>query len=132
MTEYFKQLYSRKNTFDEKNINHYLYKPEELCFEKASELFRLIDDAGMNLIVNWENSFELVEKLKEAGCSYSLMKQLAQFTVNIHRSDFNKLKESGAVDEIVEGVYVAPDKAQYDDSTGLSLENHWAEEILTI
>lgn len=132
MTEYFKQLYSRKNTFDEKNINHYLYKPEELCFEKASELFRLIDDDGMNLIVNWENSFELVEKLKEAGCSYSLMKQLAQFTVNIHRSDFNKLKESGAVDEIVEGVYVAPDKAQYDDATGLSLENHWAEEILTI
>lgn len=132
MTEYFKQLYSRKNTFDEKDISHYLYKPDELCFEKASELFRLIDDDSMNLIVNWGNSFGLAEKLKEIGCSYSLMKQLAQFTVSIHRSDFNKLKEYGAVEEIIEGVYVVPDRAQYDNATGLSLDNHWMEEILTI
>lgn len=132
MTEYFKQLYSRKNTFDEKDINHYLYKPDELCFEKASELFKLIYDDGVNLIVNWRNSFELVEKLKETGCSYPLMKQLAQFTVNVHCSDFNKLRECEAVNEIVKGVYVVLDKAQYDDNTGLSLENHWMEEILMI
>ena len=132
MAEYFRQLYSRKNTFDEKDINHYLYKPDELCFAKASELFKLIYDDGVNLIVNWRNSFDLVEKLKETGCSYSLMKQLAQFTVNVHRSDFNKLRECGAVNEIVKGVYIVPDRAQYDDITGLSLENHWMEEILTI
>ena len=132
MTEYFRQLYSRKNTFDEKDINHYLYKPDELCFAKASELFKLIQDDGVNLIVNWKNSFNLVEKLKETGCSYPLMKQLAQFTVNVHRSDFSKLLECGAVSEIVKGVYIVPDKAQYDEITGLSLENHWMEEILTI
>ena len=60
------------------------------------------------------------------------MKQLAQFTVNVHCSDFNKLREYGAVNEIVQGVYIVPDKAQYDDITGLCLENHWMEEILTI
>ena len=36
------------------------------------------------------------------------------------------------VNEIVQGVYIVPDKAQYDDITGLCLENHWMEEILTI
>lgn len=33
-------------------------------FETASKEFRLIDDDGMNVIVNWENSMGLVENLK--------------------------------------------------------------------
>jgi len=27
MTEYFYQLYCRKNTFDDKDMKHYLYNP---------------------------------------------------------------------------------------------------------
>ena len=37
MKEYFQQLYSRKGTFDKKEMKHYLYNPEELCFETASK-----------------------------------------------------------------------------------------------
>lgn len=132
MSQYFRQLYSRKNTFDKNGIKYYLYNPDELCFEKASESFKLIDDDNMNLIVNWSNSMALVEKLKDTGCTYQLMKQLAQFTVGINLSDFNKLVGYGVVDEIIEGIYTVPDKVQYDDYTGLSLENHWTEQILTI
>lgn len=132
MQEYFKNLYSQKGTFDKNGIKNYLYKYNELCFEKASEAFKLIDDDGVNVIVNWENSMDLVEQLKISGCTYSLMKQLAQFTVSVKRTDFNKLCQYGVIEEILEGVYVLPDRAQYNRYTGLSLENHWMDEILTI
>ena len=132
MTEYFYQLYCRKNTFDDKDMKHYLYNPNELCFETASKKFRLIDDDCMNIIVNWENSMELVEKLKESGCTYPLMKQLAKFTVGVHSSDFDKLVSYGAIEEVLEGIYVLTDRVQYDKNTGLSLDNHWMEELLMI
>lgn len=132
MQAYFKNLYSQKGTFDKKGIKYYLYKYNELCFEKASEAFKLIDDDGVNVIVNWENSMDLVEQLKISGCTYSLMKQLAQFTVSVKRTDFNKLCQYGVIEEILEGVYVLTDRAQYNRYTGLSLENHWMDEILTI
>ena len=33
---------------------------------------------------------ELIEQLKESGCTYSLVKQLAKFTVGIRSYDFKK------------------------------------------
>lgn len=132
MKNYFLQLYSRKNTFDKKDIKNYLYNPNELCFETASKVFKLIDDDCINVIVNWKHSMELVEELKKSGCTYSLMKQLAQFMVGIHRSDFNQLASYGVVEEVLENIYVLADRAQYDKVTGLSLGNHWMEEILMI
>lgn len=132
MDRYFRQLYVRVNTFDKKNINSYLGKPTELSFETAAKEFKLIDDNGVNIIVNWGNSMELVEELKESGCAYHLMKQLSKFTVNVHRSDFCQLVSNGFIEEILEGIYVLSDKAQYDKATGLSLDNHWMEEVLMI
>lgn len=132
MEKYFQQLYCRKNTFDKKNIKYYLYKPNELCFETASREFRLIDDNSINVIVNWENSMELVEQLKASGCTYPLMKQLSKFTVSVHCSDFTLLVKNGAIEEILSGIYVLSDRAQYNKTTGLSLDNHWLEEILMI
>ena len=75
---------------------------------------------------------DLVEQLKISGCTYSLMKQLAKFTVSVKRTDFNKLCQYGVIEEILEDVYVLTDRAQYNRYTGLSLENHWMDEILTI
>lgn len=132
MEAYFKQLYSRTETFDRKTISHYLYKPDELCFEKASDAFKLIEDDGVNLIVNWGNSMDLVAELKMSGCTYSLMKQLAKYTVGIRQSDFKKLVQYGAVEEILEGIYLLSDREQYDKDTGVRLDNHWMEEILMI
>lgn len=75
---------------------------------------------------------EVVETLKESGCTYSVMKQLSKFTVNVHRSDFRQLESNGFIEKILEGIYVLSDKAQYDKATGLSLDNHWMEEVLMI
>ena len=109
-----------------------IYKPTELCFETASKEFHLIDDTSINVIINWENSMELIEQLKESGCTYSLVKQLAKFTVGIRSYDFKQLKGYGLVEEILEGIYVLADRSQYNKATGLSLDNHWLEEVLMI
>ena len=132
MTEYFRQLYCRKETFDQKDIKTLLYKPAEMCFEEASKVFRLIEETGKTVVVNMGDSMELVEQIKNDGISYSLMKQLSQYCVNIHDRDFQKLKSYGAVEEVIEGINVVNDRAQYDEYIGLRLDNHWMNEILTI
>ena len=132
MTEYFRQLYSRKETFDKKDIKTLLYKPKEMCFAEAAKDFRLIEEAGKTVYVNMDNSLELVERLKNDGITYSLMKQLSQYSVNIHERDFLKLWSYGAIEEVIEGIYVVNDRAQYDENIGLRLDNHWMNEILTI
>lgn len=132
MENYFKQLYCRINTFDIKDIKHYLYDCNGICFEQASASFRLIDDDSTNVIVNFGDSMELVEQLKKFGCTYPLMKRLSKFTVGLHYSDFSQLVKYGVVEEVLEGIYVLPDKAQYSNATGLKLDNHWLEEILMV
>lgn len=132
MTDYFRQLYSRKGTFDKKGIKFLLYKPTEMCFAEAAKSFKLIEEAGKTVIINMDDSLELVEHVKTDGITYPLMKQLSQYSVNIHEQDFNKLLSYGAIEEVVEGIYVVNDMAQYDENIGLRLDNHWMNEILTI
>ena len=134
MTEYFRQLYCRKTTFDKKQIKELLYKSGEMCFETASEEFRLIEDNRKSVIVNYLDSLALVDCLKKEGITYSLMKRLSQYSVNVHERDFQKLLSYGAVEEIGEGsgIFVVNDKAQYDDDIGLRLDNHWMNELLMI
>lgn len=130
MTEYFKQLYCRKETFDQKDIKTLLYKPAEMCFEEASKVFRLIEEVGKTVVINIGDSMELMEQIKSDGITYSLMKQLSQYSVNIHDRDFQKLLSYGAIEEVLEGIYVVNDRAQYDENIGLRLDNHWMNEIL--
>ena len=132
MTDYFRQLYCRTQTFDKKDMKHYLYNPRELMFDTAAEEFRLIDDNSISVIVNWKNSLELIERLKTDGPSYGLMKKLAKYSVNVRQGDFKKLKESGAIEEVIEGIYVISDREQYNENTGLTTENHWLEETIII
>lgn len=64
--------------------------------------------------------------------TYSLVKQLSQYSVSIHEQDFRQLVHYGAIEEVLESVYVVTDMAQYDENIGLRLENHWMNEILTV
>ena len=131
MTEYFRQLYCRKETFDKKDLKTLLYKPTEICFAEAAKEFKLIEETGKTVYVNMDDSLELVERLKSDGITYSLMKKLSQYSVNIHERDFQKLLSYGAIEEVIDGIYVVNDRAQYDENIGLRLDNHWMNEILT-
>ena len=130
MIDYFKQLYSRKESFDKKGISDLLNNPSEICFESGARAFHLIEDSGVNVIVNYGNSLDLIDKMKEDGISYLLMKQLSQFTVSIHKRDFEKLQSAGFIDEVIEGIFVITYKGIYKDDIGLCVDGQWLEEIL--
>lgn len=132
MTHYFEQLYCRRDTFDKKDMKDYLNKPREIYFRTASEEFQLIDDTTTPVIVNWENSMELVAQLKEKGPSYTLMKSLGQYTVSIRQNDFTTLTKAGQIEEVLDGIFVIEDRSQYSDKVGLMTDNHWLEETLII
>lgn len=130
MSEYFNQLYAREDSFDKAGIGELLDNPKELMFKSAADAFQMIDDSAMSVIVNWENAMTLVKELKEEGPTYSIMKKLSQYSVSIYEYDFRILMQGGLIEEPVKGIYIISDHAQYDERVGLSLDNHWMEEIL--
>lgn len=131
MTCYFKQLHSRIDNFDEKQMHELLYKPE--CeFEEAARRFRMIDDQTTSVIVNWNGSFDLYQQLLSQGPSYLLMKKLSQYSVNVRKRDFEKLQSIGAIDEPFEGIFALTNPDFYRPDTGLSLDNQWLEETYII
>lgn len=131
MESYFMQLHSRVDNFDKANIKDLLYK-SEMQFETAASQFQLIDDNTTSVIVNWKNSMELQERLIKEGPSYSLIKALAQFSVNVRNGDVRKLTEAGAIEEVFEGIYAIRDKSFYNSEVGLVTDNHWLEESLIV
>ncbi|MBR6105137.1 MAG: CRISPR-associated helicase Cas3' [Paludibacteraceae bacterium] len=134
MNDYFLQLYSRVNSFDKQDMKYYLNNINQLLMETAAEKFKLIDESTVPVIVNKkdEDVCDLVQHLVKFGPSYSLMKKLSAFSVNISRRLLDDLKKDGIVDEVFEGVYFVPNSSQYSDSIGLLTENQWLEETFVV
>lgn len=131
MNSYFKQLHSRIDNFDEKQMQELLYK-QECEFEEAANRFHLIDDQSISVIVNWNGSIHLYNELIKLEPSYSLMKKLAQYSVNVRERDFKKLQSMNAIDEPFENIYAIINPNYYNTDTGLSLSNQWLEETYII
>lgn len=136
MRDYFLQLYSRIQCFDKKDMKHYLYEMDNrgqyIMFETAAQMFRLIDEDTVSVIVNWGDALLLVEQLKNKGLTYSLMKKLSQYSVNLRKRDFDEMKKNGVIEEIIEGIYVTFGQNQYNKNVGLLTENQWLEETYII
>ena len=132
MTSYFQQFYRGQNSFDEKEMKEKLYVKEDMSFKTAAKKFKLIENAGTNVVVCWENSMDLIQQLQEYGPSYMLMKNLSKYMVNINKEDFKALLDMGIVSEKQEGLFVIEYKRQYDAHIGLRIDNNWANEVLTI
>ncbi len=131
MTDYFLQLHARIDNFDNKQMQDLLYKSE--CeFEEAAHRFHLIDDQTTAVFVNWNGSIVLFQQLITQGPSYSLMKRMAQYSVNIRKQDFSKLQNMGAIEEPFENIYAITNPSFYRDDTGLVIENQWLEETYII
>lgn len=133
MTEYFRKLHKQICNFDKPKIKELLYTSQKQ-FEEAANNFQLIDDSTTSIVVNWEkgNVPSLVEHLQSGGYSYSLMKELAQYCVNVRNKDLKILLEAGVIEEIKEGVLFIRDTDFYDEKIGLITENHWLEESLIV
>lgn len=131
MTAYFKQLHCRIDNFDRQQMQELLYK--YACeFEEAANRFHLIDDQTIPVLINWRDSMNLYQRLLSEGPTYQLMKQMAQYSVNIRERDFKKLQGIGAIDEPFEKIYAITNPDFYKANTGLSLDNQWLEETYII
>ena len=126
---YFSQLYGRYSSFDKKGITEAL-QLDNLKFETAARDFKLIENKGINVIVNYGISADLVEKVRNNGFDYAISKKVSKFMVNINQQDFKTLKQGGLIEEILEGIFFLPDREQYLSDVGLTTENHWLDEIL--
>lgn len=131
MTCYFKQLHSRVDNFDSKQMQEMLYK-QECEFEEAARQFHLIDDQTTSVIINWKESMDIYEKLLSQGPSYDLMKKLAHYSINIRKRDFEKLQSMGAIEEPFENIYAVTNPCFYKVNTGLTIDNQWLEETFII
>lgn len=135
MTAYFGQLYCRRDTFDKKDMRHFLYDVRNVEFASAADNFRLIDDTGKNVVVCWKDSMELIDELLRNGPSYMLMKKLSRYTVNVNTRDFEALRKIGVItenSEKIEGLFVVEYKEQYDSHVGLRIDSNWADKELII
>lgn len=138
MKSYFEQLYCRVPSFDQTIINGVRYSMEDLLykketeFEKAADVFCLIDDQTTSVIINWGDSLYYYQHLISQGPSYVLMKKLAQYSVNIRKRDFEMFQSIGAISEPYENVFAITNSDFYKTDTGLLLNNQWLEETYII
>ena len=138
MNSYFRQLHCRIDSFDSVTVKGVKYSMQELLykidveFEKAAEVFHLIDDQTRTVIVNWNGSLTYYHQLISQGASYSLMKKLSQYSVNIRERDFRMLQDIGAIEEPLENIYAITNPGFYKADTGLTMENQWLEETFII
>lgn len=132
MSNYFLQLYSRVQTFDKKDMKYYLYNMKQLMLETAAQEFQLIEDKTTSVIVNWEEAFSLVEQLKCNVPSYTLLKKLSQYSVNLRQRDFEQMLKDGTIEPVIEGFYLAGCSSQYNKNVGLLTDNQWLEETYII
>ncbi len=133
MTAYFLKLYKGyTETFDKVDIKKKLECPCYYLFKTVGEKFKLIDDNTRSVIVNYGDAEMLVNQVKQKGVTYELMNALGKYTVNVSKSNFELLKDAFDKGErIPEGLFFLMNKGQYDNRTGLILQNMYIEDVYT-
>ena len=139
MADYFTHFYHQIPTFDKKvtingaqwNMNEALYSIKQMMFDTANQIFRLIENDGKRVVVNYGNSPQLIEQLRAGIINKQLFRKLNRYAVNLHERDFLNLFKTGMIEK-VQGIYYLCDKHQYDERVGLMLDNHWIEETLIL
>jgi CRISPR-associated endonuclease/helicase Cas3 len=128
-TEYFRYLYSNLNSFDKAEFLSHLVRDAnnfEFQFKEFAEKFNMIDDnKQMSIIVKYKNSPALIKQLKFAGASKELLRKLQRYIVNVPIYIFNKIRESGYIEDI-NGYWVQSDDNLYKPGLGLMVnESDW-------
>jgi CRISPR-associated endonuclease/helicase Cas3 len=136
---YFKLLYGRVNSFDEKGIMRLLAGPDieeaKVQFRTAASRFSLIDDGGQQAIIvdfasqrskadEGLSAAALVAKVEAFGPDRATMRRLQRYTVNVPRNVFRLLQADGSIRVLqrLDGLYVQALPGLYDGNSGLRLD----------
>lgn len=117
---YSRLLLASVNTWDKADICRLLLPGNrlEFCFREAADKFRLIDDAGLPVIVRWGKSPGLIDQLDAGKPDRWLLRKLQRYTVNVHPDCLRRLLEQGDVREALPGLYVQASDLIYDATFG--------------
>ncbi len=132
MRTYYTKLYRRTSTFDKEDVTTLLNDPRNCQYETASEKFKLIDEVGMKIIVNFAGASALVEQLKHSGPTRDLARKLGRYTVDVPPRLYHDLFKAGLIEEPYPGFHYIPLAGQYDSSTGLRTSNEYLEQNYVI
>lgn len=132
MRKYYEKLYARVPSYDKAEITDKLKNPLNCQYEEASKQFKMIDNHGIDVIVNYGEASSLVEELKEKGFSKTLSRKLGRYTVAVNKTTFDEFRKVGLIEEIAPEVFYIPLKEQYDLKTGLKTDNQYLEQTLMI
>ena len=134
ISRYFEQLYSRVDSFDEKQICSLCNDPRSVQFETAAEEFHLIEDNSVSVYVGYGEGQTLIEELLRTRgmVSYQLIKHLSPYSVNVRQTDFKILQAAGAILSVADNIHILQDPSLYNDQTGLTCHNKFLEETIII
>jgi len=115
-----------------KKTNEYYNRFGEKCptilqyqFRTAAKHFKVIDDSDTSVVVPYGDGEMLVQKLRDNLLLYpdkKLIREAQQYSVNISRATFEKLKEQKAVEIAGNSGILVLDKRYYDDELGVTTE----------
>lgn len=131
---YYEQLYSRVDSFDEKQICALCNDPQNVQFETTAEEFHLIEDNSVSVYVGYGEGQTLLEELlRTCGMvSYQLIKQLSPYSVNVRQTDFKTLQTAGAILSVADNIHILQDSSLYNGQIGLTCHNKFLEETIII
>ena len=98
--DYYESLYSiqAKTTFDSAGVLACFEKPNsrelDFDFRKASELFKLIEQDTIGIVVPIDEKSNIRGKTKMDEIPTSLLRSLQSYTVNVYQHEFRLLLES--------------------------------------
>jgi CRISPR-associated endonuclease/helicase Cas3 len=72
----------------------------ELDFEQSSRNFKMIDDAGVSVVVPYGEGWERVQKVRREGPSRKGMRGLQRYTITVYDRELRKLKNGGFVEPL--------------------------------
>lgn len=90
-------------------------------FRTAGQEFRLIKDETVQIIVRFNNSDKLIEKVRFAGPNRKLMRALQRFTVSVKAEIAKHLQSESRIEEIQDGILVQTDTYLYNAQIGLDI-----------
>ncbi len=132
MSEYYDALYSNTPSFDEPGITGMLDSFKNCQFETAAGHFKLIEESGITVIVNYGEAESLVAELQASGPSRDLSRRLGRYCVSIPQRMFADLESGGLITQPHSGFFYIPLKEQYDPYTGLKTDNEYLEHTMII
>lgn len=130
-TRYFSLFYSRVNNTGSQFKDWLVKDVPHIHFRTAARSFKMIEESSQPLFVKYRGSESWMDELRYNGPTRRNLRKLQRYSVNVSKTDFEKIKNKGMVEELWPGfwAWLGP----YDRDHGLDLFGRgWAPEDLIV